>query len=249
MPRLPWFRMYYEARTDAKLRTLTDQQHRVWFNLLCLAAEQSERGNIPNNGRKLLAIEAAGGNKELLEETLTLLQELNIVDETEDLLRFVHFESRQYDYPSDLPEAVRERVQKHRNELKREETSGNTVEERRGEENRIEEIRVDKRTRATKEFPTWGHHKDQEEFTVSMISELADVFTAETVRLGIETAMAHSSRKKYSRLDLYVGNWLRRDATAQRDRKGFKAASLPGAPSKFSPAAIATEWKRRSRVK
>ena len=39
MSRYPWFRMYSEARVDAKLRSLSADEFRVWFNLLCLASE------------------------------------------------------------------------------------------------------------------------------------------------------------------------------------------------------------------
>jgi len=31
---MKWFKLHTEARNDAKLRSMSDSQHRVWFNLL-----------------------------------------------------------------------------------------------------------------------------------------------------------------------------------------------------------------------
>ena len=142
--KLPWFRMYYEARTDQKLATLTDSEHRVWFKLLCYAAEQEDRGIISGVKDHVIAIEAAGGDHTLLNGTLQKLLDLDMIAITENALRFVHFNERNYDYPSDQPAAIGNRVRKHR-EMKRLVTSGNdivttcnAVEERRGEENRVE---------------------------------------------------------------------------------------------------------------
>ena len=144
MGKLPWFRMYYEARTDQKLATLTDSEHRVWFRLLCYAAEQAKRGAIEGIKDQVLTIEVASGDRTLLNGTLQKLLDLDIIAISENVLTFVHFSERNYDYPSDNPAAVGQRVRKHR-ELKRDVTSSNdivtrcnAVEERRGEENRIE---------------------------------------------------------------------------------------------------------------
>ena len=43
---MKWFKLHTEARNDAKLRSLSDSEHRMWFNLLCFAAEQEKRGTI-----------------------------------------------------------------------------------------------------------------------------------------------------------------------------------------------------------
>lgn len=109
-----WFRMYYEARTDNKLKHLDDSEFRVWFNLLCFAAEQEERGVIPAQNRYKLAVEVASGNEELLERTLDKLCKLDIISNDGGTIAFIHFKDRQYDKPSDYPEEVRERVRRHR---------------------------------------------------------------------------------------------------------------------------------------
>lgn len=109
-----WFRLYTEARTDAKLLSLTDAEFRVWFNLLCYAADQDERGSIDASNWFKLAVEVAGGNEDLLTTVVDKLTKLDILARDGAILRFIHFEERQYDKPSDRPEAVRERVRRYR---------------------------------------------------------------------------------------------------------------------------------------
>lgn len=109
-----WFKMHCEARTDAKLQILTDKQFRYWFNLLCYAAERQTRGVISDYDIPLLAIEVAGGDEEGLKETLSILEKLKIISIKENEITFINFNKRQYEKPSDQPNAVKERVRKHR---------------------------------------------------------------------------------------------------------------------------------------
>lgn len=119
---MEWFRLYTEARNDAKLRSLNDAQFRVWFNLLCLAADQPERGVIEGRKFSLVAVECAGGEADLLAQTLGLLSDLEILHcdwpETEETscprITFIHFKKRQYTKPSDHPERVAERVNRRK---------------------------------------------------------------------------------------------------------------------------------------
>jgi hypothetical protein len=111
--------MYTEARNDAKLRSLPDNQFRVWFNLLCLAAEQPQRGVIEDYDERLLAIEVANGDVDLLVATCNALQALRCVTrvtcpENGYSLSFTKFHDRQTSKPSNQKEKVRERVAKHR---------------------------------------------------------------------------------------------------------------------------------------
>lgn len=108
-----WLRLYSEARTDNKLRALSDAQHRVWFNLLCYAGEQPRRGIIESDAF-MLSIECAGGDEELLNATLTLLARLRIVAVEDGAVRFLAWDDRQYDKPSDRPEETAERKRKSR---------------------------------------------------------------------------------------------------------------------------------------
>jgi hypothetical protein len=115
MSSMPWFRMYFEARKDAKLRTLADDEFRVWFNLLCLAAENDEeRGTVDCADPFILAIEVAGGDEKLLERTCHALSRLKILEQRDNVYVFVRFLVRQYDKPSDTPERTRERKQRSR---------------------------------------------------------------------------------------------------------------------------------------
>lgn len=154
MNRYPWYRMYAEARTDAKLRTLTDAQFRVWFNLLCYASEQDSRGTIPPTDPFLLAVEVAGGDEALLEETMARLIALRMIDvgESANTITFSKFTERQYDKPSDTPDATRERKARQREKERdsgvtkqksrpasRAVTRSHAPEERRGEERKEEE--------------------------------------------------------------------------------------------------------------
>lgn len=115
MSGMPWFRMYFEARKDAKLRTLSDDEFRVWFNLLCMAAEnEDERGTVDCSNPFLLAIEVAGGDEQLLERTCHALSRLEILVQRDSAYVFVRWAVRQYDKPSDVPERTRERKQRSR---------------------------------------------------------------------------------------------------------------------------------------
>lgn len=115
MSRYPWFRMFSEARADAKLRSLSDAEFRVWFNLLCLAAENEERrGSVDTSDPFILALEVANGDEELLSRTCHALSRLKVVTCDDVTLTFIKFEARQYDKPSDTPEETRERKKRSR---------------------------------------------------------------------------------------------------------------------------------------
>lgn len=111
---MQWLRLYSEARVDRKLQSLSDAQFRVWFNLLCFANEQADRGRFTFEDMDLLAIEVAGGDVDLLTETVERLRKLRILSDDAETGEFRNFEKRQYDKPSDRPERVAERVRKHR---------------------------------------------------------------------------------------------------------------------------------------
>ena len=114
---MKWLKLHTEARTDAKLRTLTDGEHRVWFNLLCYAAEPKDdgkRGFINGVTRPVLAAEVARGRENLLERTIDKLTRLNIVEQQGDRLVFIHFHDRHYEFPSDEPKATASRKRKSR---------------------------------------------------------------------------------------------------------------------------------------
>jgi hypothetical protein len=113
--RMPWFRMYSEARTDRKLDLLTDEEFRIWFNLLCMASESEiERGTLLYDDLEELAIEVSRGDTDKLSHALSRLVTLKMCDVTRDTITFCNFEKRQQRKPSDLPERTRDRKRKSR---------------------------------------------------------------------------------------------------------------------------------------
>jgi hypothetical protein len=145
---MPWFRMYNESRNDRKLDTLADDEFRVWHKLLCCASEGKDRGSIEADDRELLAIEVARGDEELLGRTLARLVKLKIVRDDGPAIVFINFLKRNYDKPSDTPQATAERQRRHREKgrdegvtetVSRDVTPGHAQEEKRREEKRVEE--------------------------------------------------------------------------------------------------------------
>lgn len=115
MPRaLPWLCIWTEARTDRKLETLTDAEHRVWFKLLLYSAESEPRGTVDISDRELLAIEVSNGDVVLLEQSIARMERMRMISIDGHYLNFVNFASRQYRYASDRPDATRERKRKSR---------------------------------------------------------------------------------------------------------------------------------------
>lgn len=157
MKALPWFHMHTEARTDRKLATLTDREHRLWFNLLCFAAEQDERGVIPPTEDYLLSIEIGCHDCDELDALLRRLELLRMVSRdvtpshadnesvTLGHITFIHFEDRNYDKPSDRPEATRERKARQREKERdiehesRDVTPSHGVDKSREDKKRVEE--------------------------------------------------------------------------------------------------------------
>lgn len=174
--------MFTEARNDAKLNSLPPEQHRVWFKLLCFAAEQmGHRGAIVGYDNDILSIEVSGGDVELLEDTLKRLQRLRIISIEGDTITFINFAERQARKQSDEPEAIRERVAEHRRRKKSEDVTpsnalqiesnamkrdGNAVEV---EEEREEELTITKEGESKK--PTRGSKQ------TSSLTVVGDNFT------------------------------------------------------------------------
>lgn len=77
--RMSWLKLMHSARTDPKLESLTDQQHRVWFRLLIFASEQRTRGLIRYSSERILAVEVSRGDVDLLRETVSVLGDLGLV--------------------------------------------------------------------------------------------------------------------------------------------------------------------------
>lgn len=113
MNRYPWFRMFTEARNDSKLDALNDREFRIWWKLLCLAAEGEERGTVDYIDPEFVAMELRIGADEL-DSAISRMMRLRLLERSESKVTFPSFASRQYEKPSDLPDATRERQRKSR---------------------------------------------------------------------------------------------------------------------------------------
>ena len=207
---MDWLKIHHDARTDKKLSKLTDGQFRVWFNLLLLASEQNRnRGTITDIDIDMLALEVANDDVDLLESTLSSLEHFKMITRDEHEITFVRFSERQYGKPSNYPSEVKERVHKHRDNVKNRqvETAGETptdtnvtprnadvtrciaVEQNRTEQNREEKTRTEQ-TRTEQSACADDHVAvvfELRSFSISekICLELAEGFSAEQIRQQI----------------------------------------------------------------
>ena len=115
MARLPWIRLFTEARNDRKLELLDDAQHRVWFKLLCYSSESEPRGVFRID--EVLAIEVANADDDLMASTIERMKKLRLIEIDGEWGYFPAFADRQYaagGNVSDMPDEILKRVQKHR---------------------------------------------------------------------------------------------------------------------------------------
>jgi hypothetical protein len=118
MAKLPWFKLYIEIMDDPKLSYFTGDQFRILIYLMCLARESDEPGLI-----KLTPTEIAWRVRrpiEEVEDTIKICQQgaKPIIKLVDDGMILVKFLERQYEKPSDTPQATRERKQKQRDKEK-----------------------------------------------------------------------------------------------------------------------------------
>jgi hypothetical protein len=113
-----WVKLYTEVNHDPAIGTLTWAQRGIWAALLALAGEiddrdeaQAETGaldTLPNIAWRLRCDEGELG------EAVEAFVERNMVDERDGILYITHYGSRQRRPPSAKPDAVKDRVQRHR---------------------------------------------------------------------------------------------------------------------------------------
>lgn len=118
-----WFRVYSEIKDDPKMLELDDHQFRLWVGLLAMASEGvtardtgvTSRGCVRASRRKGLAM-ALRTDEKRLSEALDLFEDLDMIecDDEAGIVCIRHWDARQYDKNSDLPEATRERKRRSR---------------------------------------------------------------------------------------------------------------------------------------
>jgi 5-methylcytosine-specific restriction endonuclease McrA len=126
---LPWFKIYTEARHNPKLNRLNGVEFRAWFELLCYAAEQDERGTVEGHNLSLLADIVARQSKCVLLSMIRIMTDLRSMsfeyDESRDWYRiqFLGFASRNSEPhvrplkrmdPNKIERAARSRMRKRR---------------------------------------------------------------------------------------------------------------------------------------
>ena len=109
--RLPWLKLHTRARNDRKLDALTDRQFRLWFRLLCYAAEGEPRGCFIAD--EITRLEVRGSKRKFLAD-LERMKELRLLDQEGYWWNFRAWSEAQYDKPSDHPNATSSRKAKQR---------------------------------------------------------------------------------------------------------------------------------------
>ena len=117
---ITWFRLYHDLPNDRKLRKFSPQQKWAWVVLLCLASESKQRGFVDTGDEEDLADYCGFESTQDFQYFLDKLRQKGMVEPFEGKLKITHWEDRQYEKPSDKPEAVRARVAKHRAKKKAE---------------------------------------------------------------------------------------------------------------------------------
>jgi len=125
---LPWIKMWLEALDDPKLTRLSLVERGAWWGLLELAGKCAAGGKIISGGLGLDKDEIADAlhiktqeDRQALESMIAKMEERGSLKWNGDVLLVIHWGERQRIPPSARPEAVAERVRRHR-EKKREDT-------------------------------------------------------------------------------------------------------------------------------
>lgn len=105
--------MHTDARTDRKLAALSNDDFRLWFNLLLYSAEQDTRGSVDISEPALVAVEC-GVSEDALAAGIDRIRLLRLVAISDSILTFKSFGKRQSTKPSDSAEQTRERKRRQR---------------------------------------------------------------------------------------------------------------------------------------
>lgn len=119
-----WFKLHHDLPGDIKLRRFTPQEKWAWVALLCLASQSRNRGVIDADDEDIADYCEFSTSQDWLYYRDKLIAKGMIEIGPDGNLHIVHWEQRQYDKPSDRPEAVKERVKKHRAKKKQAQKQG-----------------------------------------------------------------------------------------------------------------------------
>ena len=115
MPSQPWFRLYRSIIAHPKVRSLTPEQRWVWVAVLCLADDGWLRLSKDRPLPLDLLADQAGVTPEVAANSLVSFTELGMISRsTGRQVRVTNWHQYQYDYPSDRPQRVKDRVRRFR---------------------------------------------------------------------------------------------------------------------------------------
>lgn len=122
---LPWIKMWLEALDDPKLTRLSLAEKGAWWSILQLAGKCAADGKVVSGGVGLDMDEIADAlhiktsdDRQALESMIAKMEKRDSLMWNGDVLTVVHWEERQRIPPSARPEAVAERVRRHRERQK-----------------------------------------------------------------------------------------------------------------------------------
>jgi len=123
---LPWIKMWLESLDDPKLIRLSLAERGAWWGVLQLAGKCDAGGKIVSGGQGLEMDEIAdalhiktSGDRQALESMIDKMEKRGSLKWNNNTLVVVHWEERQRIPPSARPEAVADRVRRHREKQKR----------------------------------------------------------------------------------------------------------------------------------
>lgn len=148
--RRAWFKFYgQDFLTDPKMLALTSAQKVMWITLLCLVSTSEEEGVIKNITEERLKLlsgihfhDQHTDEWKQTDETLKHFQDLKMIKVDGETIEVLNFTKRQSPQDSTDPDAVKERVKKHRSKFKsfRVTDSNDRREEKRRDKSREDNI-------------------------------------------------------------------------------------------------------------
>lgn len=115
---MKWFRLYHDMPADRKLLKFSAQQKWAWVVLLCVASESKQRGYVLNESDDEMAEYCDFDSPQDYQFFLDKLRQKGMIEHCSGGFKISHWEERQYEKESDKPNAVRERVRRHREKKK-----------------------------------------------------------------------------------------------------------------------------------
>lgn len=219
--RLPWFKFWIDATSNAKVRVLDDPTFRTWVELLDACARQSNRGRFASRA------EAQAIVRRPAKHIATLIAG-RLIDETPEGLTMHDWDEWQRWRPGDVndsptstdqppndPGTTHERL---RNDQWNDHSSRvrgaapASGEERREKREEERDVEIPPATQP----PLGGRRRVTEvteEFRQALVDEYAQAFGSRGAVVDcINTAMSHRARLKCGDQQAYLRNWLRKDA-------------------------------------